>query len=147
MVIHGFSQTVPSAATHTDVFSVADLLRNGDGRCGAWNGFFITTAATQGIAVHTAGHPLAPETIVYVDITAGHDAEDTSGLGGVQSSGPLVIFDPTIQGQGGIWPSEYGFVNHAVAMWVRADASVAIYDPSYGGSVYATPHEWEERGA
>jgi len=86
------------------LFYTADLVREADGRCGAWAEFFEDTLAVHGVAsqIHEIQAPLYPV-----------------GVMGIYSS---------LLGQGGT-PLQREFVNHAVVT-----AGSVLYDPSYGVS-------------
>jgi hypothetical protein len=95
-------------------FTTADLMKYGDGKCGAWSMFFEDTLSIHGIAsTHSAIRP-----------------QDTNAVGfAVYSSLP---------GQGMNPPLVFAFSDHAVTKY-----SGSIYDPSYGKK-YTSEISWED---
>ena len=106
-------------------YTVEGLLREGDGRCGAWARFLRDAIKVQGISG-----------AIVVEIVP-IDFDDL--LGGIllvknQDLSPLTLTPPQppiptegIAGQGCADPSQSIFVNHAVVL-----LGTKIYDPSYG---------------
>ena len=133
--------------------TVAALLKDAKGRCGAWARFMVESLGVQGIAathlqVRPVTHPPAPPTLPpgYEAYTAG----DSQGRG-------IVMADAKAQGSGG---SVYAnpiplYADHSlVEINALPGGSTSftntVYDPSYGrktevGTQEATRKTWENQ--
>lgn len=105
----------------TEYFTTEGLLKNGDGRCGAWQAFFRDCLRLQGIDSQ------------YYDIeprrSHGNENYLTYGVAG--------IITKPIPAQGNDSPHS-NFTNHAMIEYNKM-----IYDPSYGGNPYNSLIDWE----
>jgi len=117
----------PYYVPHPDVFDTAGLLKNGDGRCGAWMRFFNDCLKAQGI----------PERDLNGDPATGTElTKITPPIGSVE----FRVYDVPAQGNA---DPQRDFGNHAVLKTFRADVLDRIYDPSYGKG-YFTERHWED---
>jgi hypothetical protein len=103
-------------------FNTAGLLKNGDGRCGAWHLFFNDCLKAQGI---TNGVP------------SGITTKDLPSQG-LMGFGFIVL--PSAPAQGNLHPQN-GFRDHAVVRYPGTGGK--IYDPSYG-NLLNDLNAWED---
>ena len=122
------------ASVNNEIFYVWNLLKNNDGRCGAWEDFLRNCVRAQGIndgrcMVVFVRSPefIRCRGILYVK------NQDTS-------KGSLVepIPETGIPGQGTEDPRNKTFINHALFYF-----NYKLYDPSYGTGPFLSLESWQ----
>ena len=113
-----------------NINSVSELLKNNEGKCGAWASFMSACIHIQGfgpclvkemVPKNDKSYPLSLYVMKNMDIELGR-----------------IINNPGISGQGTEDPKIKMFTNHALVTF-----SGEAYDPSYGLGPYRTIHDWE----
>lgn len=122
--------------------TVGYLLKNGDGKCGAWAGFYAIAPRVHGINS-------AEVLIVY-----GYPFVQFPSVNGVLDLAYFsIVVKPNLAGQGPVIPTENKFDGHAVVVWghvvppnnqgVQPPYNGNIWDASYG-AVHVGLKKWEE---
>ena len=112
-----------------DAFTVAGLLKNADGRCGAWARFLLEVYGVNGSSASV-------QAITTKNLPGG-----TNGVGFLVKNWDLTTSPPTdlsgVAAQGNLNPQS-SFSDHTVVL-----EGTTIYDPSYGKD-YANLTAWED---
>ena len=115
-----------------EIFTVEDLLKNNDGRCGAWSNLLRVCLREQGII---DGRCVELKIKAPANIKSGMCIKNQDTSRGC-SAVPIPLFG--IAGQGTENPKEKNFQNHSIFF-----IDEKIYDPSYGTGPFSDIKEWQ----
>jgi len=162
--LHYYKPNIAFAANQN--FTVGDLLKNKNGRCGAWADFFMAVLRANGVTctltdVSVKGNPYSND-LGFAIQNINESNTGTSGdplykwwtkstnagavnyfeLVGFGLSGDLAYNVVGISGQNASTPAEKFFGNHKVVL--AGTAAEPYYDPSYGVTYADAPDmEWK----
>lgn len=144
----------PNLEKIANTASAEYLMKNGDGKCGAWAKLFKETTAIQGFD-DVKLVDIYPYPYLSTIVVNGRSLKITGLV--VKSNALSPPGPPGLPGQGPNPNPQYAFKNHQVVVWgatfplssqanvlttAQADVTAKIWDPSYG-KPYNSTRAWE----